>query len=438
MSSTLRSLERMLSTIFSHCVDLPLRSSPSTRMKAPLPAFGDMTPVPAAAGKPARAPKADENAEFRSSAPLPALRARVRALVVMAAGEARCGVCSVGVCSKIDTFRRMADEEEPYPFPSSRTPYVSRAAATLGSSPSFSSFSSAYRRKRVAPPPLRFGMVEDGIFRSGHPTLLNHRYLRRLKLRTIVAIVPESPLLDMVEFCGEEIELIALRAEKYKEEREGITLTPSQVAKALSILIDPSRHPVLLHCLDGCVLTGVVVMCLRKLQGWTWDAMESEALRYRVGRLWDPKGGSSEVEVKKFVRDFSDEVVVPETVPSWLWQGQRGHSHQHIRIRHDPPLEPSRGDGRRGGERDWPVTHQRFEQARNDNIRWRQAPSSREMLGAGRNPSSLHFASVGGASSSQMQTSDRPPSTKAMMPMRPLLSRTMQALALEGLLDDNN
>jgi protein tyrosine/serine phosphatase len=45
------------------------------------------------------------------------------------------------------------------------------------------------------------------------------------------------------------------------------------------MLVDPARLPALLHCLDGGVVTGVAVMCLRKLQGWSWAALTEESRR---------------------------------------------------------------------------------------------------------------------------------------------------------------
>jgi hypothetical protein len=62
-------------------------------------------------------------------------------------------------------------------------------------------------------------------------------------------------------------------------------------------------------------------------------------------------GGSAvDREFEKFVQDCNDEVTVRQTVPQWLWQGNREHLHPAVRIKHDPPLlrevkEPSGKEG---------------------------------------------------------------------------------------------
>jgi hypothetical protein len=62
-------------------------------------------------------------------------------------------------------------------------------------------------------------------------------------------------------------------------------------------------------------------------------------------------GGSTvDREFEKFVQDCNDEVTVRQTVPHWLWQGNREHLHPAVRIKHDPPLlrevkEPSGREG---------------------------------------------------------------------------------------------
>lgn len=42
-------------------------------------------------------------------------------------------------------------------------------------------------------PPPNFGMVEDGLYRSGQPNELSYPFLERLHLKTIVWLAPEDP-----------------------------------------------------------------------------------------------------------------------------------------------------------------------------------------------------------------------------------------------------
>ena len=50
-------------------------------------------------------------------------------------------------------------------------------------------------------PPLRFSCVEQGIYRGAYPSLINLRFLRRLRLRSIVSLVSEAPSTDLLDWC---------------------------------------------------------------------------------------------------------------------------------------------------------------------------------------------------------------------------------------------
>eukprot|EP00903_Cladosiphon_okamuranus_P006671 g6513.t1 len=179
-------------------------------------------------------------------------------------------------------------------------------------------------------PPFRFGAVEADVFRSAQPTLKNYRFLSRLKLRTVVSIAPEGPMEDETLFCREQAsQLVPIQAELYRE--EAVTVSSQQVAQVLAILVDKSRLPALVHCPDGRVLCGVVLWCLRRLQCWDDRASAAEFARFSC--VLPPP------EVEKFVESFGEEVTIPQSVPRWLWGGDRAHWHPTIRVRHQPPLE---------------------------------------------------------------------------------------------------
>jgi protein tyrosine/serine phosphatase len=46
-------------------------------------------------------------------------------------------------------------------------------------------------------------------------------------------------------------------------------LTSARVVGGPQLLINPTTHPVYLHCMTGAEVTGLIVMCLRKLQLWS-------------------------------------------------------------------------------------------------------------------------------------------------------------------------
>lgn len=51
-------------------------------------------------------------------------------------------------------------------------------------------------------PPFRFGFVDEGLSRGAYPTLRNFRYISRLRLSTIISLVPESPTGDLIEYAN--------------------------------------------------------------------------------------------------------------------------------------------------------------------------------------------------------------------------------------------
>ena len=93
----------------------------------------------------------------------------------------------------------------------------------------------------------------------------------------------------------------------------------------VQILINPSCHPVFIHCLDGAHVTGLIIACLRKLQCWTHATIVGEALRF-------VNESALISEETQFLNEFDGEVVVPASVPDWLWASRPAIIHDSIRL----------------------------------------------------------------------------------------------------------
>mmetsp|Transcript_71389 Transcript_71389/g.225459 ORF Transcript_71389/g.225459 Transcript_71389/m.225459 type:complete len:334 (+) Transcript_71389:233-1234(+) len=173
-------------------------------------------------------------------------------------------------------------------------------------------------------PPFRFACIEPGVYRGAYPTLKNFRFLRRLELRTIVSLTPESkPNRDMTEFCScEGVRNAHFRVERYQDH---VTLTPSMVLAVLQLIIDPENLPVYIHCIDGTHNTGLLVMCLRKLQHWYLASITSEFCRWQ-------RGGEITRDESQFLEGFRGEVELPPRIPPWLWGGNRGVLHPTFKL----------------------------------------------------------------------------------------------------------
>ncbi|KAJ3410424.1 hypothetical protein HDV05_003810 [Chytridiales sp. JEL 0842] len=187
-------------------------------------------------------------------------------------------------------------------------------------------YQTSYSRLPPIYPPFRFATVEEGLYRGGYPKPRNHRFMKRLNLKTIVSLTPDPPSTSLLEFCQlYNITTLHIRVDKPKEE-EDVPFSFSKCAMILSILIDPARHPCYVHCLDGMVVTGLVVCCLRKLQLWAIPAAINEYSRFvALGG-----GDSVENEHKEFVERFNAEVelagMAPSIPPLPQAQGKQGDS----------------------------------------------------------------------------------------------------------------
>lgn len=175
-------------------------------------------------------------------------------------------------------------------------------------------------------PPFRFCMVEDGVYRGAHPSLKNMRYLRRLQLRTIISLVPDpsGPTRDLVDYCNcERIRHRWEFLEKYDDDK--FSHTPQLVASLISDIVDIRNHPIYIHCRDGAHNTGLVIMCLRRLQNWALPTIYNEFRRYT-------KSNFITYAEKRFVESFRATVTIPVQIPGWLWCGTRYGRHPSIEL----------------------------------------------------------------------------------------------------------
>lgn len=128
-------------------------------------------------------------------------------------------------------------------------------------------------------PPISFARVTRGVYRSGFPTWHNLAFLHRLRLATMIK-------LEDVDYTPDTLEWIAERGITVTEcaiaanQEPFVIADPEEICKALRVLLDQTRHPVLIHSLVGQARVGVVIGCLRKLQRWSLVAIFEEYRRF--------------------------------------------------------------------------------------------------------------------------------------------------------------
>ncbi|KAF5218705.1 hypothetical protein ECC02_008341 [Trypanosoma cruzi] len=159
-------------------------------------------------------------------------------------------------------------------------------------------------------PSINFAMVCPGVYRSGYPTRKNFRFLRALRLRTILYLCPEEYAESNVKFCEEnDIRILRFATEGNKE--PFMDISEPLMHRILSALVDTRTHPILIHCNKGKHRTGAVVACLRLLQGWSLVSIFQE---YRCFA-----GDKARMGDQQYVELYHPIVLVaPASVAEWM------------------------------------------------------------------------------------------------------------------------
>ena len=108
----------------------------------------------------------------------------------------------------------------------------------------------------------------------------NIEYLSRLNLRCIVKLhvgaAHSEEVQSWVNAAGIEVVECCVAANK----EPFVVADAEEIHKALRLILDPQRQPVLIHSLRGQARMGVVIACLRKLQQWSYTTIIEEYRRF--------------------------------------------------------------------------------------------------------------------------------------------------------------
>ncbi|KAI8892196.1 tyrosine phosphatase family-domain-containing protein [Globomyces pollinis-pini] len=191
----------------------------------------------------------------------------------------------------------------------------------------------------VVYPTYRFGMVQEEIYRGGYPKQRNIPFLKRLDLKTIISLTPNP--VDIVDLLNNEgsgnhnnrdsvinkldlklntienknnnidpisnngnesqIQYIHIKTDKPKE--DNIPISFSKINQILLLLIDTNNYPIYIHCLDGSIVTSLVILCFRKLQCWPLQASLAEAGRFLKD---DNLTNEESLFIEKYPGDFGN------------------------------------------------------------------------------------------------------------------------------------
>jgi len=146
--------------------------------------------------------------------------------------------------------------------------------------PSLVSFKAPGKPNRgVLVPPLNFGMVLPGIYRSGYPNSKNFPFLKKLGVKSVVYLCPDKYMeSNRVFFDDEGINLFQFSMRGNLE--PFVEVSQQMMCQALAKVIDKRHHPVLIHCQKGNHRTGCLVGCMRRLMNWSLTSIQAEYRRF--------------------------------------------------------------------------------------------------------------------------------------------------------------
>ena len=109
-----------------------------------------------------------------------------------------------------------------------------------------------------------FGEVCQGLYRSSFPGSCNLEHLESLHLKTLVTLVT-TPFEPQLEWWLKNVNHYCVKIPAHKTSEDTIPLMAT--AQVMKLLMDETKHPILIHCNKGKHRTGCMVASFRKLQG---------------------------------------------------------------------------------------------------------------------------------------------------------------------------
>ena len=161
-------------------------------------------------------------------------------------------------------------------------------------------------------PPLNFSLVEDGIYRSGHPVPINFPFLKTLNLKTIIYLGDKEDNNDYYSFIKDQG--IGFHYIKMESSSEPFIMNdPKAILEALKIIINIQNYPILIHSNKGKHRIGVLVGIMRKLlQGWSITGIFDEYDKFAGGK------GESDIEFIEMFELQEKLIVDKQNLPGFV------------------------------------------------------------------------------------------------------------------------
>ena len=150
--------------------------------------------------------------------------------------------------------------------------------------------------------PINFAQVGPGVYRGSYPQAAHFSALQPLKLKTIITLLPGEILPDYQSFMRTE-GITHYQIQILANKDPDVYTSDEVVNKVIKLILDPTNHPMLVHCNKGKHRTGCITACFRKVTGWSLDACLAEYEKYS-------KPKSRELD-KVFIARFDASVLKP-------------------------------------------------------------------------------------------------------------------------------
>lgn len=179
----------------------------------------------------------------------------------------------------------------------------------------------SYRSSALYTTPLQFQIVEPRLYRGIFPTKENLPFLKTLKLKTIITILPEeydikeeSPYyqkfidennIELRQFSG-DIKWKKKKDKKLKNEKKKVNedvkrrdktvgIGVDEIYKIMDIVTDAEKYPIFVHDLTNETVTPLIVAVFRKFAYWNLVSILDEFIKY---------SGSVNIHERKFIEEF--------------------------------------------------------------------------------------------------------------------------------------
>jgi len=194
---------------------------------------------------------------------------------------------------------------------------LANAVSTIPIPAEHEAFVRAPEPRVVLVPPLNFGMVAPGVYRSGYPNSKNFPFMKKLRFKSIVYLCPEAYLDPNQEFvAAENIRVFQFHIEGNLEPL--VEISQTVMNEALSHIVDQRNYPILVHCQKGNHRTGCLVGCLRRLMNWSLSSTLMEYRRYT--------GSNVRLLDMQYIELFKPQLelaALSEHCPPWVKRFQR-------------------------------------------------------------------------------------------------------------------